>query len=201
MLRRLLQKIKSPFASSLHDSFILEGAFVENKLWKFATKLPEWPTYFVPNTKANVHEVEVGGQNCFVFRGPQLGGNCAIVANCSFPSLGSCPFKPMTLPFSKIIASVGDTSLRLIQSRVAYYEVYIHSPLTQPVVSSSSSSSVPDRGRWLLAQGGGGGGGNDEEPCIVVGLACAHFPLRGRMPGWDFLSFGYHSDDGNNLNI
>lgn len=32
--------------------------------------------------------------------------------------------------------------------------------------------------------------------CIAVGLSAATFPLKGKMPGWDALSYGYHSDDG-----
>lgn len=32
--------------------------------------------------------------------------------------------------------------------------------------------------------------------CIAVGLSEARFPLRGKMPGWDSASYGYHSDDG-----
>jgi hypothetical protein len=47
--------------------------------------------------------------------------------------------------------------------------------------------------------GGGGGGGRaapEPEPVVAVGLARAEFPLSGKMPGWDLLSWGYHGDDG-----
>jgi len=33
-------------------------------------------------------------------------------------------------------------------------------------------------------------------PCVAVGLAAEVFPLKGKMPGWDKMSYGWHSDDG-----
>lgn len=32
--------------------------------------------------------------------------------------------------------------------------------------------------------------------CVAVGLSDSRFPLKGKMPGWDAASYGYHSDDG-----
>jgi hypothetical protein len=32
--------------------------------------------------------------------------------------------------------------------------------------------------------------------CIAIGLSTESFSLQGKMPGWDFESYGYHSDDG-----
>ncbi|CAN0105752.1 unnamed protein product [Ectocarpus sp. 4 AP-2014] len=32
--------------------------------------------------------------------------------------------------------------------------------------------------------------------CIAVGVSESRFPLKGKMPGWDSRSYGYHSDDG-----
>lgn len=32
--------------------------------------------------------------------------------------------------------------------------------------------------------------------CIAVGVSEERFPLKGKMPGWDACSYGYHSDDG-----
>lgn len=36
----------------------------------------------------------------------------------------------------------------------------------------------------------------NEEDCIVVGLSKENFSLVNVMPGWDYESYGYHSDDG-----
>ncbi|CAN0436961.1 unnamed protein product, partial [Hapterophycus canaliculatus] len=32
--------------------------------------------------------------------------------------------------------------------------------------------------------------------CIAIGVSESLFPLKGKMPGWDARSYGYHSDDG-----
>ena len=32
--------------------------------------------------------------------------------------------------------------------------------------------------------------------CVAIGLSSESFSLQGKMPGWDFASYGYHSDDG-----
>ncbi|KAL3823672.1 hypothetical protein ACHAXA_009777 [Cyclostephanos tholiformis] len=32
--------------------------------------------------------------------------------------------------------------------------------------------------------------------CISIGLSTGSFCIQGKMPGWDFASYGYHSDDG-----
>ncbi|CAM9572569.1 unnamed protein product [Ascophyllum nodosum] len=53
---------------------------------------------------------------------------------------------------------------------VSYFEVTIGTP------RSEHPHSIPD--------------------CIAVGLSKSGFPLRGKMPGWDSRSYGYHSDDG-----
>ena len=32
--------------------------------------------------------------------------------------------------------------------------------------------------------------------CVAVGLSHGHYEVKGRMPGWDCNSYGYHGDDG-----
>ena len=32
--------------------------------------------------------------------------------------------------------------------------------------------------------------------CVAIGLSTKSFPLKGRLPGWNTESWGYHSDDG-----
>ena len=42
-------------------------------------------------------------------------------------------------------------------------------------------------------------GNNDHDQrreCVAIGLSTKSFSLQGKMPGWDFASYGYHSDDG-----
>jgi hypothetical protein len=37
---------------------------------------------------------------------------------------------------------------------------------------------------------------NRRRECVAIGLSTVSFRLQGKMPGWDFESYGYHSDDG-----
>ena len=55
---------------------------------------------------------------------------------------------------------------------MGYYEVGI----LAPPLSVSPSEDLPE--------------------CVAIGLGSTAFPLSGRQPGWDYHSFGYHSDDG-----
>ena len=37
---------------------------------------------------------------------------------------------------------------------------------------------------------------HDRESCVSIGLCTAAFPLKGKQPGWDVESVGWHGDDG-----
>ena len=37
---------------------------------------------------------------------------------------------------------------------------------------------------------------HDRESCVSIGLCTADFPLKGKQPGWDVESVGWHGDDG-----
>jgi hypothetical protein len=178
-LLKHLSKLRSPF-ERLALTATLDAEAVRLNMPHFSCRLREWPSGMLENKRAKVHEVSVEGQRgkCLAYRGAKLGGNCAIVANQAFPAIPALDASSV-LPFSKVVkADEAGNRLRLVLSRVAYYEVKIHEVMPPP--SSSASDNI----------------GDEDLPCIVVGLGCALFPLRHRMPGWDHFSFGYHSDDG-----
>lgn len=181
-LLKLLSKLRSPF-ERLSLTATLDVEAVHSNMMHFSYRLREWPSRMLENKSAKVYEVSMEGQRgkCFSYRGTKLGGNCAIVANCAFPAIPYCLQDDVSsvLPFSKVVNSDETGSrLQLVPSRVAYYEVKIHNVIPPPSLSASDNA------------------GAEGPPCIVVGLGCALFPLRHRMPGWDHFSFGYHSDDG-----
>ncbi|KAL3808709.1 hypothetical protein ACHAXA_003788 [Cyclostephanos tholiformis] len=61
---------------------------------------------------------------------------------------------------------------------VAYYEVTIIGKATD--FTSSEENACCDY----------------HHECISIGLSTESFCIQGKMPGWDFASYGYHSDDG-----
>jgi hypothetical protein len=185
-LRNLLVKLQSPFQRLAKTATFDVEAIVRSDLLTFANRMREWPSTMIANRAAKVHEVHVEGQRskCFSYRGPSLGGNCAIVANYPFPVIPEdYRDDPSPLiPFSKVINDDDSGRLKLTASRVAYYEVKIHDPMSVESSSGASAARATVEG--------------DDPPCIVVGLGCALFPLQHKMPGWDAFSFGFHSDDG-----
>ncbi len=77
------------------------------------------------------------------------------------------PFQPFVSPF---VSSLGiRTQVDLTPRLMAYFEISI---LRNSEAQPTSSS------------------------CVAIGLSTRQFQSRGRMPGWDTFSFGYHGDDG-----
>ena len=69
----------------------------------------------------------------------------------------------------------GSSRLTCINPRnISYYEVTIR--LSRDNTSSASYNNLQD--------------------CVAVGLSAIGFERHKRLPGWDDLSYGYHSDDG-----
>ncbi|CAM9414328.1 unnamed protein product [Chrysoparadoxa australica] len=86
---------------------------------------------------------------------------------------GQCPAsikrdlpRPRTLPFS-VLTTRPDGRVDVSPRLVAYFELEI----------------LP-------------GAVDSQLQCVVIGLSSSGFCLRGKMPGWDSASYGYHGDDG-----
>uniref|UniRef100_A0A7S3LFJ8 B30.2/SPRY domain-containing protein n=1 Tax=Amphora coffeiformis TaxID=265554 RepID=A0A7S3LFJ8_9STRA len=83
--------------------------------------------------------------------------------------------RPFVVPFR-----LANGHYSLTPRRIAYYEVNIMGQKEEGSTFRSSSS--------VLQQG--------VTECVAVGLSSVGFDLGHCLPGWDELSFGYHSDDG-----
>jgi len=63
---------------------------------------------------------------------------------------------------------------RVVASEVAYFEA---------AIEEDPSRAPPEET-------------HDRESCVSIGLCTADFPLKGKQPGWDVESVGWHGDDG-----
>ena len=63
---------------------------------------------------------------------------------------------------------------RVVASEVAYFEA---------AIEEDPSRAPPEET-------------HDRESCVSIGLCTADFPLKGKQPGWDRESVGWHGDDG-----
>jgi len=97
---------------------------------------------------------------------------------------GSELLRPFVSPFATMIYQSDNHNIiemNVSPRFVAYYEVAIlprdkaQEPSVLSTISSSSRSTLD---------------------CIAVGLSRKRFNIYLKMPGWDHLSYGYHSDDG-----
>jgi hypothetical protein len=71
-----------------------------------------------------------------------------------------------------------DHSIQLSPRMMAYFEVSIkEDTTTEPKAPSPLRSE-------------------EKHDCVAIGIATESFSCKGRMPGWDNQSFGYHGDDG-----
>ena len=75
---------------------------------------------------------------------------------------------------------------------VAYFEVNIHAATdflahASPDDDNNNKRTPPPPRQRPLSR---------SPDCVAVGLSTYRFALDRRLPGWDDLSFGYHSDDG-----
>ena len=80
----------------------------------------------------------------------------------------------------------------------------IYFPLARPLVTAAARLDPGDRDHdgqyddqhnqdWLRGWSDPVAAASD---CIAVGVSTSSFRLKGRMPGWDRHSYGYHGDDG-----
>jgi hypothetical protein len=92
-------------------------------------------------------------------------------------------WQPFVLPFRvKNINDKGLLKYSVTPRWIAYYEVELYEQPSGMAFSNrrNYSAAVP----------------SSSTECVAVGLSTYRFRLDRRLPGWDDLSFGYHSDDG-----
>lgn len=98
----------------------------------------------------------------------------AMIASCFSPQPKEAVPEMPVLVSRPFVTANGEVDVSCYP--VAYFEVTIH-PL------EAASRPAPNFGSGSVPE------------CVAVGLSYKEFNLS-RMPGWDELSFGYHSDDG-----
>ena len=134
--------------------------------------------------------------------GERLGGNRAV--RCE-PPLPSAPFEAVRVVASAAASGAAAVELRVDSGCcVAYFEVAIRPAAVAPPALGMHAVGGDGGGGDGDGDGDGDGGGvgggdggvDDSMACIAIGLGTSSFPLRGRQPGWDQCSYGYHSDDG-----
>jgi len=220
-LKTLLQ-LTSHIHHSRHDPIHLDPVMMESKIVHLlARRIPPWPSDIdrvALNRPEGPDNIEViptpERRTCVVYSGRVLGGDRAVIANRFFPCHPPKSSLPTGFPDSQYIrnpsSSNGGTHLTHIEHRlqlphhrliapftkvtvlggvhrvtlscIAYFEATIHEQRPGSV-QESIQATQPQY--------------TPSPPCVAIGVACALFPLRMRMPGWDVNSFGYHGDDGN----
>ena len=99
--------------------------------------------------------------------------------------------RPFVVPI--VVVDDGCYAIDLTPRLVAYYEVSIvvvgrDRCVDDDVVASSSSSTVRD--------GPSSSSAIAPRECVSIGLSTEAYRVMDNMPGWDAMSYGYHSDDG-----
>eukprot|EP01041_Mallomonas_annulata_P002404 gene2404-4665_t len=221
-LQILLARTKHLSSLKNCNSFQFEPSLVESKMIHLlARRVSPWPSdidrvsLLRPDGPDDIEVIQLpsNGRINFMYTGRSLGGDRAIIADCFFPcsppkNLLPSGFPPsqylrsttstsngflhpeaaLQIPHRRLIAPFTKTILkeglhRITLSCIAYFEVTIHTailPVGRRIDPVSLSGPLPQ-----------------QQACVAIGVACALFPLRNRMPGWDVNSFGYHGDDGN----
>lgn len=121
--------------------------------------------------------------DCIVSKGIKKRTN---TASRKSKDLSTLPYfwKPFVIPFTLTYdVTQNIKEMQLMPRLVKYFEITILPPRALP---------------WEHQARERGEGDNVEQlsECVAIGVAEHTFPLSGRMPGWDSLSYGYHSDDG-----
>eukprot|EP01036_Dinobryon_divergens_P060402 gene60402-80564_t len=132
-----------------------------------------------------VIQLPSNGRINFMYTGRSLGGDRAIIADCFFPCSPPKNLLPSGFPPSQYLRSTTSTSNGFLHPEAALQIPHrrLIAPFTKTILKEdpvSLSGPLPQ-----------------QQACVAIGVACALFPLRNRMPGWDVNSFGYHGDDGN----
>ena len=183
---------------SIRDSSFNTSGLNFRNMMDSARRLSDWPTKvdvkLVNKTSNDLKEVNVDEAKniCVAYQGVKQGGNRTMVANNRFPfifletdthlldpvtrfMLNIC--RPTTAyPFTKIHKQKSSGLMSPVLSRVAYFEIKIHTP----VPPETRDRRTPPQ----------------YSPCVAIGLCRTPFDRKKRMPGWDKLSYGWHSDDG-----
>ena len=139
------------------------------------------PVNWVNTTSKNAQppqEYDTPFTTRFAYTNANLGGDRAVIANCDYGEL-----IPRIIVYSKAQddASGSKTSPKKSEKYLtivpgSYFELTIE-----------HTKSRAEMGNPLL----------NPHSCVAIGLANEKkFPLSNRQPGWDKMSYGYHSDDG-----
>jgi hypothetical protein len=169
------------------------------KATRFAATLSTWPTemslahHEIPSrNKYQIVETKTSaGESCFVFQGKICGKNRTVVGNDHYPvtaptvHCSPIPARPLSsLPFAKIAFDTVSQESIPLQSCVVYYEISVLPVMPPPSLLDSEGGLTSPLSS------------NYQSPCIAIGIARPGFDIYRSMPGWDYLSYGFHGDDG-----